>query len=162
MIMTGELTKRYLGKRVVATLIDYTIVWGFSFFYIIEFGKPDDRGTYTVSGWPTMIPVLFWFLFIVIMEQYAGGTLGHLICKIKVKSQLKEDLTLWRTFKRRMADCLEIAWCFGLIAYLLARNTQNNQRLGDILAKSYVTGINEEYKELVFDFEVKNPPATSD
>ena len=151
--MIGELTKAYVNKRVTATLIDYTIVWAFAIFYIYEFGEPNDRGGYTLSGWPLMVPVLFWFVFIVIAERYMGGTLGHQLCRIKVVSVIREDMSLWRTFKRRIADCLEIGWCFGLIAYLLARNTNNNQRLGDILAKTCVIGKDDEYKELKFDFE---------
>ena len=82
-----------------------------------------------------------------------GGTMGHLICKIKVVSQTKERVTLWRTFKRRVMDALEIAWCFGLIAYLLAKNTQYNQRLGDILAKTCVIGKDDLFQEVQFDFE---------
>jgi uncharacterized RDD family membrane protein YckC len=151
--MISELTKIYVNKRVLATIIDYTLVWAFTIFYIMEFGTPNDHGAYTISGWSTLVPMLFWFVFIVITEQYVGGTMGHLICKIKVESQTKEKITLGRTLLRRMMDVLEIAWCFGLIAYLLARNTQNNQRLGDILAKTCVIGKDDVYREFKFDFE---------
>jgi uncharacterized RDD family membrane protein YckC len=152
-MMIGELTKLYIGRRVVATLIDYTIVWAFTFFYIFEFGEPNQHGAYTISGWSAWVPALFWFIFIVITEQYFEGTLGHQLCRIKVESLIKEKATLWRTFKRRIADCLEIAWCFGLIAYLLAANTKNNQRLGDILANTCVIGKDDENKEFKFEFE---------
>jgi len=151
--MKGDTTDHYIGKRVVATLFDYTVVWAFVFFYFWAFGTPNERGGYTVSGWPTMIPVLFWFLFIVVSEIYLGGTLGHLICKIKVISMTQENLTLWRTLKRRIADGLEIAWCFGLIAYLIAMNTKDNQRLGDLIAKTSVVGKNDLVEPVKFDFE---------
>lgn len=154
--MRSELTKLYVNKRIYATIIDYTIIWAFTIFYVVEVGQPNDNGGYTVNGWPTLIPVLFWFLSIVISEYYLGGTIGHLIFKIKVESISDEKITLWRTFKRRIVDLLEIAWCFGLIAYLLARNTTNNQRLGDIIAKTCVIGKNDVNQEVVFDFE-KNP-----
>lgn len=151
--MISEPTKSYIGKRVLATIIDYTLVWAFTIFYIVEFGQLNERGEYSVSGWPALVPVLFWFVFIVITEQYVGGTIGHQLCKIKVESQIKEKITLWRTFQRRIVDGLEIAWCFGLIAYLLVRNTQNNQRLGDILAKTCVIGKDDVNHEFQFDFE---------
>ena len=151
--MRDDLTKLYISKRVGATFIDYTIVWAFTFFYIFEFGTQNERGSYTISGWPAMIPTLFWFAYIVLAEQYLGGTMGHMLCRIKVDSVIREEITLWRTFKRRMADCLEIAFCFGLIAYLIARNTPNNQRLGDLLAKTCVIGKDDKYEELKFDFE---------
>jgi uncharacterized RDD family membrane protein YckC len=151
--MNEDLTSSYIGKRVVATLLDYTAVWAFTFFYIWEAGEPNGQGGRTVSGWPVMIPILFWFLYIVVTERYFGGTLGHLLCKIKVISMTEEKITLWRTFKRRIADGLEIAWCFGLIAYLLAANTKNNQRLGDLLAKTSVVGKNDLEHQIKFDFE---------
>ncbi len=151
--MLSEITRKYIGKRVLATIIDYTIVWTFTIFYFVEFGEPNERGGYTLTGWPTFVPALFWFVFIVILEQYVGGTMGHLICNIKVESQTKEQVTLWRTFQRRIVDVLEIAWCFGLIAYLLARNTQYNQRLGDILSKTCVIGKDDIIQEIQFDFE---------
>ena len=157
--MRSELTKLYVGKRVYATLIDYTIIWAFTVFYIIEAGHPNDNGGYTINGWPTLVPVLFWFLFTVISEHYIGGTAGHLIFKIKVVSVSNEKITLWRTFKRRIADTLEIAWCFGLIAYLLARNTTNNQRLGDVIAQTCVIGKDDLNQEIDFDFE-KDPGRT--
>jgi uncharacterized RDD family membrane protein YckC len=153
--MRSESTKLYVSKRVYATIIDYSIVWAFSIFYIVEAGHPNDNGGYTIDGWPALIPVLFWFLYIVIAEHYMGGTASHLIFKIKVVSLTNEKITLWRTFKRRIADVLEIAWCFGLIAYLLASNTTNNQRLGDVIAKTCVIGKDDLNQEVVFDFEKK-------
>ncbi len=72
--MIVELTKAYIGKRVTAILIDYAIIWIFTFFCIYELGEPNDRGGYTLSGWPLMVPALFWFIFIVITERYLGET----------------------------------------------------------------------------------------
>jgi uncharacterized RDD family membrane protein YckC len=152
--MIRDLTKLYIGKRVLATIIDYTLIFAFQIVYTLEFGERNENGGYTISGWSAMVPILFWFIYIVITERYAGGTMGHLICKVKVESLTKERITLWRTFIRRIVDCLEIAWCFGLIAFLLARNTQNNQRLGDILAKTCVIGKDDKYQEIQFDFEM--------
>ncbi len=151
--MRDELTKLYISKRAGATFIDYSIVWVFAFFCVFQFGEPNNTGGYTLSGWPALIPMLFWFAYIVLSEQYLGATLGHMILKIKVDSVIREKITLWRTCKRRLADCVEIAWCFGLIAYLIARSTPNNQRLGDIIAKTCVIGKDDNYEELTFDFE---------
>jgi uncharacterized RDD family membrane protein YckC len=151
--MKEDSTDHYIGKRVVATLIDYTIVWAFAFFYIWEFGEPNNRGGHTVSGWPALVPLLFWFIYIVCSERFLDGTLGHLICKIKVISMTRENITLWRTFKRRIVDALEIAWCFGLIAYLIAMNTKDHQRLGDLLAQTSVAGKNDLEAPVKFDFE---------
>jgi hypothetical protein len=58
-----------------------------------------------------------------------------------------------QTFVRRICDALEIVWCFGLIAFLLVKNTQQNQRHGDLLAKTLVIGEKDVYPEKLFEFE---------
>ncbi len=70
--MISNLTKLYLGKRVLATLIDYTIVWAFAFFCVFEFGAETQPGHYSLDGWPALVPVLFWFIYIVVTEYFAG------------------------------------------------------------------------------------------
>jgi hypothetical protein len=48
---------------------------------------------------------------------------------------------------------LEIVWCFGLIAWLLVRSTENHQRLGDLVAKTAVIGRDDTQTTIDFDFE---------
>jgi uncharacterized RDD family membrane protein YckC len=151
--MITQITKKYIGKRAAATLIDYTILYGMTFFYIFQVGKPNGEGGYTVSGLPALVPELFWFIYIVIMEQYIGGTLGHMLLKLKVVSVDGKEIALTQTLKRRLCDILEISWCFGFIAFLLARNSQNSQRMGDIVAKTLVIGTDVIYPDVSWDFE---------
>ncbi|HMH21205.1 MAG TPA: RDD family protein, partial [Puia sp.] len=63
-----------ISRRVSATLIDYTLVFALTIFFIIMAGTKDEEGTYTISGWPVFIPMLFWFLYFVIAEYYLEGT----------------------------------------------------------------------------------------
>jgi hypothetical protein len=42
--------KRYLGLRILATLIDYDIYIILFFIYVTAFGDKDDQGGYTVNG----------------------------------------------------------------------------------------------------------------
>ena len=151
--MDNSLTKKCISRRVGATIIDYTIVWIFVAFYTDIFGVPNDLGGKTVSGFSAMVPVLFWFIYIVLAERYLKGTLGHLIFKIKIESTTKESISLIRTFVRRIADILDITCTFGLLAFLLAKNTNQNQRLGDILAKTIVVRVNDSLHSPVFDFD---------
>ena len=146
-------THKYIGKRAAATLIDYSIVFSFTIFYFYMAGKSDGQGKYTVSGWPVLGFPGFWFIYIVALENLLGGTLGHMAMKLKVVSQNGLNISFGQTLKRRLCDVLEISWCFGLVAYLLAANTRSNQRLGDILAKTFVIGSHELYTDIQFDFE---------
>src|ERR1700733_3248653 len=152
--MTTSITNKYIDKRIVATLIDYVIIFGMTIFYIFQVGTPNSEGDYAVSGLPALIPGIFWFIYIVLAEQYLGGTFGHLLLKLKGVSINGRKITLTQTLKRRTSDILEISWCFGFVAYLLAKNTQSNQRLGDILAKTVVIGSDAFYPEVAGEFEI--------
>jgi uncharacterized RDD family membrane protein YckC len=145
----------YTARRVWATLVDYTLVFFLSWSYVFLVGDRQDDGKYVVEGWPVFAPVAFWFLYFVIAERYLGGTFGHQLFKLKVVSMNGNELGLSQVFARRICDALEISWCFGLIAYLLVRSTDHNQRLGDLLAKTRVVGISDSYPytNVRFDFE---------
>jgi uncharacterized RDD family membrane protein YckC len=151
--MTFPNTNTYIGKRIAATLIDYFIVFGLTFVYIYQFGTPNNEGGYTVTGWLALVPIIFWFSYFIIAEAFLRGTLGHLIFDLKVVSIDSKEPSFGQIFLRRISDALEIAWCFGLIAFILVKNTQHNQRLGDIWAKTLVTGKNETFSNREFDFE---------
>ena len=140
-------------RRALATLIDYTIIWAFFIWFVLTFGEPNEEGGKTVSGGLALIPVLFWFSWLVLVETFFGVTLGHEIMKLKVVSDDGNKLNFGQALKRRLCDVLEISWCFGLIAFLLVKNTQYNQRLGDILAKTHVLDKAENISIPDFEFE---------
>jgi uncharacterized RDD family membrane protein YckC len=148
----------YTPRRVYATLVDYTLIFALSFAYLYLAGEQQDDGSYRVSGWPALAPVALWFLYFVIAERYLKGTFGHQLFGLKVVSMNGNQLGLGQVCARRICDALEISWCFGLVAYLLVRSTDRNQRLGDLLAKTFVVGAKDTYpytKDFQFDFEQK-------
>src|SRR4051812_46252203 len=117
-------TEAHAGKRVGATIIDYGIIFAFCIWYILTFGKPNHTGGKTVSGLPALVPVLFWFAWLVIPESIWGSTLGHKINGLQVVTLEGEKPGFGQVLIRRLCDALEISWCFGLIAFLLVKNTQ--------------------------------------
>lgn len=142
----------YTGKRVAATLIDYTFVWSLTIFYIVYFGKEETRGQYTIHGFSILLLICFWLLYFVVAEAL-GGTLGHRIFYLKVVAIDGLEPDFGSILVRRIFDIFEIVWCFGFIAFLVVRNTRYHQRLGDIVAKTYVIGRNDKLNLVVFDFE---------
>lgn len=141
--MNQFITKPKMGKRMMATLIDYGFIFSFSFFYIMQFGEPNATGGKTINGLPAIIPVLLWFIYIVVIETYYAANPGHIIAGIKVVSIDGKKLQLLQVCKRRISDALEIIPFLRLIAYILVNNTENNQRLGDIWAKTLVIAKND-------------------
>jgi len=146
-------TRKYIPRRIAATIFDYSIVYSLTFYYTKLYGDSDGNGTYTVEGLLALVPIIFWFLFIVITESFVGGTLGHLLFRLKVLSLNNRPPSFGQVVLRRISDILEIGLCFGLIAFILVKSTPLNQRLGDLWAKTLVTGEKESFVEKKFDFE---------
>jgi uncharacterized RDD family membrane protein YckC len=133
--------------------IDYIIICAFSFGYIMLVGKSNSEGGKTVTGIPALVPILFWFCWLVLAEVFFGTTLGHYINGLKIISMEGGKPSFSQSLRRRLCDVIEISWCFGLIAFLIIKNTQLHQRLGDIWAKTLVVDKNFEIGSSDFEFE---------
>ena len=140
-------TKPNIGKRILAGLIDYFIIYSFFFYYIFTFGEPNGEGEYHISGLPGLIPIIFWGIITIGIEQWFGATIGNMLVKLKPKSiyntsefsTLNEvnKITVIQSFKRHLLDPIDIFF-FGLVGIILIKNTEKNQRLGDIWANTIV------------------------
>jgi uncharacterized RDD family membrane protein YckC len=140
--MTEYRTKPNLLKRFIAGLIDYLLVYGFFFAFVYAFGEPNNEGGYSVTGILSLIPFVFWFLIIVLTEVFLGATLGNALVGLKPQSLTKSngELSLSQSIKRHLLDPIDMS-PFGLIAIITIKNTDRNQRLGDIWAKTIVTEV---------------------
>ena len=138
--MKNNIPKTNLGKRFLAGLIDYSIIFTFFYFFVYSFGQPNDEGGYTVNGILALVPVVFWFAFIVLLEVLFDATLGNSIMGLKPKSLIKNngELSFSQSLKRHLLDPIDM-FLFGLIGIITIKNTDRNQRLGDIWAKTIVT-----------------------
>lgn len=141
------------GKRFAAGAIDYIIICGFSFAYIMLFGEPNGQGGKTITGLPALLPVVFWFCWLVLSETFFATTLGHSINGLKIISTEGQKLSFSQALRRRLCDIVEISWCFGLIAFILIKNTRQHQRLGDMWAGTLVVAKDHEVESGVFEFE---------
>ena len=140
--MTKKIEKTNLGKRFLAGFIDYSIISIFFFAFVYSFGSPNDEGGYSVTGFLALIPFIFWFSFTVLLETFFGATIGNSIVGLKPKSLIKNsgEITLSQSLKRHLLDPIDM-FPFGLIGIMTIKNTDRNQRLGDIWAKTIVTEI---------------------
>lgn len=128
-----------IRRRFLAAFIDYGIIYIKCFLIITTFGTPAENGNYHLEGWPALIPLLVWAFWTIGLEQYFGATLGNSIVNLKpislINSRLR--LTFSQSLKRHLLDPIDM-FPFGIIAYLTIKNTENNQRLGDLWAKTTV------------------------
>lgn len=141
----------YTGKRIGATFIDYVVVWLLTFLYILYFGEVKPDGTHVVRNAAALPLFVLWFLYIVVAERL-GGTIGHRIFRLKVVTMHGGQPGTWHTFLRRVFDPVDL-FPFGLVGILLITNTQYNQRVGDLIARTQVIGQDDTLNEVKFDFE---------
>ncbi len=138
-------TKPNLKKRILAGLVDYTLLFGFTTVMFIYFGEEIENG-YKLKGFPAFLNALVWFGYLVGFEVKFGGTLGNLMFDLQVISIRDNDsssVTIGQSFKRHLLDLFDI-WPFGIFGILLIKNTKYNQRLGDIWAHTIVIDTKDE------------------
>lgn len=136
--------KPNLTKRFLAGLIDYAIIYAFFYAFISAFGESNEEGGYSVTGFLALVPILFWFVFLVVLETFFGATLGNSIVGLQPKSLTKNngELSLGQSIKRHLLDPIDM-FPFGLLGIMAIKNTDRNQRLGDIWAKTIVVEANQ-------------------
>ncbi len=140
------INKPFIGRKIIATIIDYSLLYTITFYYLMEFGVPNDEGGYSAEGIKAIPPILFWFLLLPGTECFFTATLGHWLVGLKVIEEggLKADFL--QTIKRRLADIIDIFF-FGIPAMISINKTVNNQRLGDLWAETIVVRVNRRNKD---------------
>jgi len=137
MIIKKVEPKKYVGLRIAATLIDYTIYFLLFFIYLYCFGYRNDNGGMEVDGMLALPIFIFWFLYFVVVEAVNQATPGHDICKLIVVKTSGDKITLSDAFKRRIVDPVDIC-IYGIPALICIYNTPKFQRLGDLVADTLV------------------------
>jgi uncharacterized RDD family membrane protein YckC len=145
----------YTGRRVGATLIDYTFIFGLCFAYIYLLGTRQAYGGYQVTGFAALLPIVFWFFYFIVAESAMQATFGHQLLGLKVITMDGRKPSFGQVVVRRIFDAVEISWCFGLIAFILVSATTENQRIGDLVAQTRVVGKNDIARDIQFDFDGK-------
>lgn len=132
-------TEPLIWKRILAGFIDYFIIYTLFFLFIYAFGEPNEDGGYSVNGPLAIVPMLFWGLITIGIEQWIGATLGNLIVGLKPISinGLDDKLSFGQSFVRHLLDPIDMFF-FGLVGVLTIKNSDKNQRVGDIAAKTIV------------------------
>jgi uncharacterized RDD family membrane protein YckC len=100
--MTTIKTQPYIGQRIAATIIDYFIIFVFFFAFVFLFGEPDENGEQVVDGPLGLIPVLFWFCWLIIPEAKWGKTVGHYVAGLKVITVERKSAKILASFSKTM------------------------------------------------------------
>lgn len=127
-----------LIRRIGASLIDYFIIFLFTFLYIDEFGNPEDASLIIDPLIAVGIPI-FWFVYLPIAEGILSATVGHYVMGIIVLTEEREEISMKQAFTRRIADTFELVPCLGSIAYFVAKGNPEGKRIGDKWAGTVVS-----------------------
>lgn len=106
------------------------------------FGEPDGEGGYSVKGLLALVVPIAWFLYFVVIEKINGATLGHQAFNLSVKTENRKSITLSQSLKRHLLDPIDI-FMFGIPARIAIKNSDKNQRLGDMWAKTIVIDLED-------------------
>lgn len=124
-------------RRLFAFIIDYGITFLLTYLYIMAYGEPNDEDGYSVTGWPALIPVVFWLLYFPTIESIYDTTLGHYIVGLKVIKSTGGKIDFNDSLKRHSVDPFEL-FIWGIPAIIAIKKTPKHQRLGDLWADTIV------------------------
>ena len=134
-------TEKFITRRIIAGFIDYTIIFSLTAFYIYQFGEMNSEGGYTVNGIKTFPIIIFWLIYNCGIELALDSTLGNYIVGLKpVDLETESKITFKQSFLRHIMDVIDMFF-FGIIAIIIIKNSNESQRLGDLLAKTKVIKI---------------------
>jgi uncharacterized RDD family membrane protein YckC len=131
------LVKAKLSSRFFASLIDYIIVIAFYWFFAYFFGEPNGNGGYVIYGFTAIVPFVFWFIYLIVVESIFSRTFGHFIFDLKVVGEDNGNISFIEAVLRHIIDLMDF-WFFGIPAMISIKNTPKNQRLGDMVARTIV------------------------
>lgn len=137
--MTEINSKKNIGKRIFAGIFDYILIFTFFFIFVYTYGEPNEEGGFTVNGILALVPVLFWALMTVGVEQLLGATLGNYAVELKPISLIGdlEKPSFVQSLKRHLLDPIDMFF-FGIVGIISIKNSAKNQRLGDQWANTTV------------------------
>ncbi len=124
--------------RVVAALIDMVIYLTLGYLIGLLFGMSFNNAEgfgFHLTGLPAILFCVLWLPLIPICEGLTGRTIGKWILKIKVVRQDQSPTNIGASLIRHLFDIIDL---FLLIGLIVASSNANSQRIGDLVAKTYV------------------------
>jgi len=131
---------RILARRVGAALCDYVCYFIFCYIYFLIVSEKLENGVRMAKLFPydILVYIGIWLIWFPLIESLLGSTLFKLLFKLKVIFQDGSRINFYGTFARHLLDLIDLFFFFGIIGIILAKVTNKHQRLGDMLAGTYV------------------------
>ena len=128
--------------RIFAASIDYIIIICFFIFMAYSYGErytPEGGGVgVRLNGSQTLVCFAFWFAFLPLVEAFTGQSIGKMLLGIRVVSADYSRPTFGQIIVRRIFDFVDWLPFFGIVGIIVASNNKEQQRVGDLVAKTIV------------------------
>jgi uncharacterized RDD family membrane protein YckC len=129
-------------NRIVAFIVDTTIYFIIFIVFGIFFGveKSDGNG-FNIVGFPAF------FLFVIslflwpLSESFSGQTIGKRLVGLKVVNESFKEIKTRQAILRFLFAYIDLG--FFLVGLIVACTNKQNQRIGDLVAKTVVIDLNE-------------------
>lgn len=125
--------------RMAAAFIDLIIYLGIGVILALLFGQviqTDGGFEFNLSGLPALIFMAIWFLLFPVNEGVTGQTIGKRICKITVVKQNLNPVNIPLSLVRHLFYIID--FFLFLIGVILIAISKKKQRIGDLVAGTYV------------------------
>ncbi|PIR25114.1 MAG: hypothetical protein COX62_04300 [Deltaproteobacteria bacterium CG_4_10_14_0_2_um_filter_43_8] len=134
--------------RFAALLLDiafiYLFYWFFAYLYLF-IAKGTLFGAIPLFGFHgVFLHVLFFLLtllFFSFFETVLQASPGKLLCSLKIAKTNGENLSFVSALLRNLLKPLDLLLCFTLVNLIVLDQTRYRQRIGDLLAKTFVIQI---------------------
>ncbi len=125
-----------LGKRWLATFIDFAIL--LSFLLIPDYLLGNELYNKTIAIWLSLIALYF-----PVLESVTGYSIGKYICRIRVIDRNGNKPSFIKSIIRTLLRLIEVNpfLAGGIPAGLVVLFSKKGQRIGDMLAGTYVTSV---------------------
>jgi uncharacterized RDD family membrane protein YckC len=132
------------SRRWAAAAIDYFIYLLIVGILAFVFGEPvpdeSDSVTYSLTGWPAFFSIMTTWFFILpgIEGMNNGQTIGKAILRLRAVREDNGKFTLGTAVARHILDFVDYFPFFGIVGLIVASNSKNNKRVGDMIGKTIV------------------------
>jgi len=135
-----------LKLRVLAALIDISVVFAAWYFIISAWGETNPGGSFAtatvqndkaLTGMPAVLLFVGTGAFWILPEWLVGASLGKWLCRLCVVSEQEQQISLQQSLKRNLLRLVDF-FPFYLPGFLASWLTPKRQRLGDLWAKTLV------------------------
>ncbi|WP_395044510.1 RDD family protein [Flavobacterium sp.] len=127
--------------RILSFAIDIMIYFIIFMIFGFFFGQVNDQENgFVINGFPAFILFLIGIGLWPINEAFTSQTFGKKIVGLKLINKNNKDISGTQAFLRFGFGFFD---CFFLVGFLVSLLNKNNQRIGDLIAETFVIEMNK-------------------